>query len=84
MLFSRFAAASSVTFGLAHSGEGLSANAAVATAYGAYLGWLHQRNDYRLGENVAVHFWWNVFVSLAALQHDPEDRTAMVQWEVPF
>ncbi|MFO8156084.1 MAG: CPBP family intramembrane glutamic endopeptidase [Thiohalospira sp.] len=77
-------AASSVTFGLAHSGAGTSANAAVATAYGAYLGWLHQRNNYRLGENVAVHFWWNVFVSLSALRHDPDERTAMVRWEIPF
>ena len=77
-------AASSVGFGLAHSGTGLSANAAVATAYGAYLGWLHQHNNYRLGENVAVHFWWNVLVSAAALRHDPEERTAVVRWEFRF
>ena len=77
-------AASSVTFGLAHTGDGQSADAAVATAYGAYLGWLHQRNDYRLAESVAVHFWWNVFVSLSALRHDPDERSAMVRWEIPF
>jgi hypothetical protein len=77
-------AASSVGFGLAHSGAGLSANAGVATAYGVYLGWLHQHNDYRLGENVAVHFWWNVLVSAAALRHDPDERTAVVRWEFRF
>lgn len=77
-------AASSVGFGLAHSGAGLSANAAVATAYGAYLGWLHQHNNYRLGENVAVHFWWNVLVSAASLRHDPDERTAVVRWEFRF
>ncbi|MFP4131855.1 MAG: CPBP family intramembrane glutamic endopeptidase [Thiohalospira sp.] len=77
-------AASSVGFGLAHSGAGLSANAGVATAYGVYLGWLHRHNDYRLGENVAVHFWWNVLVSAAALRHDPDERTAVVRWEFRF
>ncbi|MBK1651346.1 hypothetical protein CKO08_03695 [Halorhodospira halochloris] len=76
--------ASSVSFGLAHTGDGMSADAGVATVFGAYLGWVHQRNDYRMAESVAIHFWWNVFVSLAALRHDPEDRTARVAIELPF
>ncbi|MBK1736086.1 hypothetical protein CKO15_12555 [Halorhodospira abdelmalekii] len=77
-------AASSVAFGLAHTGEGVSANAAVATAAGFYLGWVHQRNDYQLGESVAIHFWWNVMVSLATLRYGPEDRTAQVSVAIPF
>ncbi len=77
-------AGSSVVFGLAHSGDGISAAPLAATVYGAYLGWLHQRNDYRLGESVAIHFWWNVLVSLSALRYGPEDRTATVGISLPF
>ncbi len=77
-------AGSSVVFGLAHSGDGMSAAPLAATAYGAYLGWLHQSNGYQLGESVAIHFWWNVLVSLSALRYGPEDRTAMVRVSLPF
>lgn len=76
--------ASSLAFGVVHTGDGLSADSAVATAFGTYLGWLHQRNGYRLGEGVAIHFWWNVLISLAALRHDPADRTAQAAISVPF
>lgn len=59
---------SSAIFGLAHSGTGAQATAAGATLFGAYLGWLQQRNDYAIGQGVAIHFWWNFLASLAMLK----------------
>ncbi len=59
--------ASSLAFGVSHTGGGLSADIRSATAMGAYLGWVHQRNDY-----------------LAALHHEPEDRTAQASLQIPF
>lgn len=58
-------AASSAVFGVAHSGNAGTANPGVATLYGLYLGWLHQRNDYAIGQGVAIHFWWNFLVAVA-------------------
>ena len=70
-------AASSVLFGLAHSGRGGTAGKAAAGGFGAYLGWLHVRNDYDLGEGVAVHFWWNFLTAVDYLTEakDPEQTS---------
>lgn len=62
-------AASSALFGLAHSGEAGSADTAAAAGFGAYLGWLHVRNDYDLGEGVAIHFWWNFLTGIDYLRN---------------
>ncbi len=59
---------SSVVFGAAHSGTGGAASPAVAALYGLYAGLLHQQNSYTLGENVALHFWWNLLISAATIQ----------------
>lgn len=66
-------AASSLLFGLAHSGRAGTADVAGATAFGAYLGTLHVRNDYDLGEGVAIHFWWNFLTAVDYLRNG-EDR----------
>jgi len=59
---------SSAVFGLSHQGNAGQATALGATLFGAYLGWLQQRNDYAIGQGVAVHFWWNFLASLAFLK----------------
>lgn len=58
---------SSVGFGLAHNGEGNQADALSAAFIGGYLAWLHQSNNGRLGENVALHYWINMISDLAAI-----------------
>ena len=62
-------AGSSALFGLAHTGQGNTANALQAAAAGAYLGWVHQRNDFQVGEGVALHYWWNVIAGIAAIRN---------------
>jgi hypothetical protein len=62
-------AASSTLFGLAHTGTGNSANALQAGLGGAYLGWVHQRNGFEIGEGVAIHYWWNVIAGVAAIRN---------------
>jgi hypothetical protein len=60
---------SSVIFGLAHSGQGQTANALEATVAGLYLGWLHQRNGFETGEGVALHYWINVLAGISAIRN---------------
>ena len=62
-------AGSSALFGLAHTGDGNTANALQAAAAGAYLGWVHQRNGFQIGEGVALHYWWNVIAGIAAIRN---------------
>ena len=62
-------AGSSAVFGLAHTGQGNTANVFQAAAAGAYLGWVQQRNDFQIGEGVAIHYWINVIAGIAAIRH---------------
>ena len=62
-------AGSSVLFGLAHTGQGNTANALEAGLAGAYLGWVHQRNGFEVGEGVAIHYWINVLAGIAAIRN---------------
>lgn len=62
-------ALSSGIFALGHLGRGNQANALEAGLFGAYVGWLQQRNNYAIGEGVAIHFWTNFLAGLTALQH---------------
>jgi membrane protease YdiL (CAAX protease family) len=45
------------------------------TAVGSYLGLTYMWNDYALSAPVAVHFWYNFIVSLAAFASAPETGT---------
>ena len=67
--------ASAAVFGLAHTGRAGTADVAGASLFGLYLGTLHVRNGYRLGEGVALHFWWNFLTALDYLRSG-EDREA--------
>jgi len=77
-------AASSTVFGLAHSGTAGTANPLSAAAFGAYLGWRQQRNEYAIGEGVALHYWWNVLVTLAALRERPTPAFRIATFALRF
>ncbi len=62
-------ATSSIIFGLAHTGQGQTANSLEAAAAGLYLGWLHQRNGFEAGEGVALHYWINVLAGVSAIRN---------------
>ena len=61
--------ASSAIFGLAHTGQGNTANALQATAAGFYFGWLHQKNGFQTGEGAALHYWFNVLAGISAIHN---------------
>lgn len=73
---------SSVIFGLAHTGQGQTANALQAAAAGAYLGWLHQRNGFGAGEGAALHYWINVLAGISAIRNG--ERGELLQLTIPF
>lgn len=75
-------AISSVIFGLAHTGQGQTANALQATAAGFYFGWLHQKNGYTTGEGVALHYWFNVLAGAAAIHNG--GRAELLHIQLPF
>ncbi len=75
-------AVSSVIFGLAHTGQGQTANALQATAAGFYFGWLHQKNGYATGEGVALHYWFNVLAGAAAIHNG--GRAELLHIQLPF
>jgi hypothetical protein len=75
-------AGSSAIFGLAHTGQGQAANAIQAGLAGAYLGWVHQRNNFQIGEGVALHYWVNVIAGIAAIRHGGSAQ--LVSFSLPF
>lgn len=75
---------SSALFGVAHTGNAGSANAGVAFVFGLYLGYLQQLNDYAIGQGVALHYWWNVLVSLAMLKERPQGVVMPVNISLRF
>ncbi len=62
-------ALSSGVFAAGHLNQGNQASALEALAFGAYAGYLQQRNGYAIGEGVAIHFWGNFLAGLAAVEH---------------
>jgi len=75
-------AGSSAIFGLAHTGQGQAANAVQAGLAGAYLGWVHQRNSFQIGEGVALHYWINVIAGIGAIRHGGSAQ--LVSISLPF
>jgi hypothetical protein len=75
-------AGSSAVFGLAHTGQGQAANAVQAGLAGAYLGWVHQRNRFQVGEGIAIHYWVNVIAGIAAIRHGGSAQ--LVSLSLPF
>ncbi len=75
-------AGSSLLFGVAHTGQGQTANAVEASIAGAYLGWMHQRNGFQIGEGVALHYWINVIAGIAAIRNG--GSAPLLSLRVPF
>jgi CAAX protease family protein len=75
-------AGSSLLFGVAHTGQGQTANAVEASIAGAYLGWMHQRNGFQIGEGVALHYWINVIAGIAAIRNG--GSAPLLNLRVPF
>jgi hypothetical protein len=73
---------SSLLFGIAHTGQGQTANAVEASIAGAYLGWVHQRNGFQIGEGVALHYWINVIAGFAAIRNG--GSAPLLSLRVPF
>lgn len=73
---------SSVIFGLAHTGQGQTANALQATAAGFYFGWMHQKNGYAVGEGVTLHYWFNVLAGISAIHNGGSAELLHIQ--LPF
>jgi uncharacterized protein len=49
---------------------------------GAYLGWVQQRNNFAIGEGVAIHYWVNVIAGIAAIRHGGSAQ--LVSLSLPF
>jgi hypothetical protein len=75
-------AGSSLLFGIAHNGQGDTANVVEATIAGAYLGWVQQRNGFEIGEGVALHYWINVLAGIAAIRNG--GSAPLLTISVPF
>ena len=75
-------AGSSLLFGVAHTGQGQTANAIQASIAGAYLGWVQQRNGFEIGEGVALHYWINVLAGIAAIRKG--GSAPLLTLSVPF
>lgn len=75
---------SSAIFGLGHQGSAGQATSGGAFLFGLYLGWLHQSNEYQLGQGVAIHYWWNFLVSMALIQERKEAQVQLVNLEWRF
>jgi len=73
---------SSLLFGVAHTGQGQTANAVQASIAGAYLGWIQQRNGFEIGEGVALHYWINVLAGIAAIRNG--GSAPLLTVSVPF
>lgn len=65
---------SSALFGLAHDGSPGQSSALGAGLFGLYVGYLQQLNGYRIGQGVAIHFWWNLLVTLGMLKERAPDQ----------
>ncbi|MBI3574145.1 MAG: CPBP family intramembrane metalloprotease [Gammaproteobacteria bacterium] len=73
---------SSAIFGLAHTGQGQTANVLEAALAGAYLGWVHQKNGFEAGEGVALHYWINVLAGISAIHNGGSAELLHIQ--LPF
>ena len=63
----------------------LCASAAGGRKSHAYTGYLQQINNYRIGQGVAIHFWWNFLVTLGMLKDRAPDQTVrLYTLTIPF
>ena len=76
---------SSVLFGVAHEGDPGQSSALGAGLFGLYVGYLQQLNGYRIGQGVAIHFWWNLLVTLGMLkERAPQQVVRLASFQLRF
>lgn len=56
----------------------------VITLVGSSLGLAYQRTDHRLATGVAMHFWYDTLLSLAAFAVDPDHQPFVVNYGAAF
>ncbi len=74
-----------VVFGVAHLGTIDKPLPQIGMGY--YLGWLHQKRDWTLGEGIFVHAWWDVIALSASYMvrlKDKERAKPAVIWLPPL
>ncbi len=76
-------AGASALFGLAHWDSSLPRDLNRQGIYtrsliGAYLGWLYMRNNYKLEQSIAVHFWWDMIIFTSTFLKSPDDFYGML------
>ncbi len=54
------------------------------TLVGAYLGWVYQDTGYSLASPVAVHFWYDTLLSVAAFAATGGEQPFQLSWGLPF
>jgi hypothetical protein len=50
---------------------------------GAYLGWLYMRNNYRLEQSIAMHFWWDIIAFTTQFLINPNDFYGTLSISLP-
>lgn len=78
---------SAAIFGLAHSGDGFSANAASAFLFGVYEGYVYQPavEEYDLTTAIAIHAWWDILLFYTILHHsDFKEYEGEVGADIPI
>lgn len=59
-------------------------SAICASLGGLYLGWLYQKDGYRLARPIAAHFWFNFISGTVAFLLEPEKNPLQVKIEFGF
>ncbi len=67
---------SSLIFGLAHLSNSVG-NALFASFAGAYLGYLHYKENWDIRQGIAIHFWWDVIIIALSLRYTKEDPNVL-------
>ena len=54
------------------------------TALGSYMGWVYKHSEYSLAPPVAVHFWYDLLLSMTFFALDPQNSPVSAKIAIPF
>jgi membrane protease YdiL (CAAX protease family) len=54
------------------------------TGIGAYMGWVYKHEAYSLAPSVAVHFWYDLLLSMTFFALDPQNSPLSARIAIPF
>jgi len=78
----------SFLFGAAHMSDpnnpDVWANVAFASAAGMFFGWRYQKNDYKLAEEIAAHFWFDFMAGAALFLANPKENPLGAKMDFAF